>query len=358
MPTFTAERLGAFIETVLTRAGLQADEARHCAEAAVFANLRGTETHGIVYIVPRMLKSLQEGKTTPGARHVVVRESGGSALLKANGQAGPMLGYEAMQVAVKKAREQGVGAVVTINGGPLGMLGYFADLAARQGLIGMVAANTSPNVAPYGSSTPVFGTNPFAYAAPAASAPTLLLDIATSVAASGKLASARRRQEQLPEGWIVDADGAWITDPMRSGDGAMLAFGGHKGSGIALLVHVLTGMLGGTTVGGEVTHENSDPDVRGQSVFYLAIDPEHFASREVFERLADRQIEYIQAARPLPGFEEVLSPGMRGARTAAGRSSQGIPVPEPDWAAVLKAVQAAGLPVDEIVDEVTVAPAS
>ena len=351
MPTFTAERLGSFVETVLTRAGLTAEEARHCADAAVFANLRGTETHGIVYIVPRMLKSIQEGKTEPGAEHVVVRESGGSALLRSNGLAGPVLGYRAMQLAVEKARRQGVGAVVTINGGPLGMLGYYADLAARQGLFGMVMANTSPSVAPYGSSTSVFGTNPFAYAAPAATGPTILLDVATSMAASGKLASARRRKEPLPEGWVVDASGEWITDPTRAGDGAMLAFGGHKGSGIALLVHVLTGMLGGTTVGGEVTHENPDRKVRGQSTFYLAIDPEHFASREVFASLADRQIDYIHGARPLPGFEEVLSPGARGARTADVRRRDGIPVPESDWAAVLNAMQQAGLPAEEIMDE-------
>jgi ureidoglycolate dehydrogenase (NAD+) len=352
LPTFTAETLGSFVETVMTRAGLTADEARHCADAAVFANLRGTETHGIVYIVPRMLRSIQSGQTVPGARHQVVRESGGSALLRSNGQAGPMFGFEAMQLAVKKARQNGVASVVTINGGPLGMLGYFADLAARQGQFGMVMANTSPSVAPYGSSTAVFGTNPFAYAAPAAHGPTILLDVATSMAASGKLASARRRKQALPEGWIVDETGAWITDPMRSGDGAMVAFGGHKGSGIALLVHVLTGMLGGTTVGGEVTHENPDPKVRGQSVFYLAIDPEHFASRETFERLADRQIDYIHGAQPLPGFEEVLSPGARGARTAGVRRREGIPVPDADWTAVLDAIGQAGLPAEEIVDEV------
>jgi LDH2 family malate/lactate/ureidoglycolate dehydrogenase len=348
LPTFTAEHLGKFVESVLTRAGLTADEARHCADAAVFANLRGTETHGIVYIIPRMLRSIRSGQTVPGAQHEVVRESGGSALLRSNGQAGPMFGCLGMQMAVKQARQNGVGAVVTINGGPLGMLGYFADLAARQGLFGLVMANTSPSVAPYGSSTAVFGTNPFAYAAPAATGPTILLDIATSMAASGKLASARRRGEPLPEGWIVDATGEWITDPMRSGDGAMLAFGGHKGSGIALLVHVLTGLLGGTTVGGEVTHDNPDPNVRGQSCFYLAIDPEHFASRATFERLADRQIDYIHAAQPLPGFEEVLSPGARGWRTAEARQRDGIPVPEADWSAVLAAIKQAGLPAEEI----------
>ncbi|MCC6174158.1 MAG: Ldh family oxidoreductase [Chloroflexi bacterium] len=353
MPTFTAEHLGSFVEVVLTRAGLTADEARHCADAAVFANLRGTETHGIVYMIPRMLKSLQSGQTVPGAQHEVTRESSGSALLRSNGQAGPMLGYLAMQLAVQKARQNGVGVVVTINGGPLGMLGYFADLAARQGLFGLVMANTSPSVAPHGSSTAVFGTNPFAYAAPGATGPTILLDIATSVAASGKLASARRRGESLPDGWIVDAAGAWITDPNRSGDGAMLAFGGHKGSGIALLVHVLTGMLGGTTVGGESTHGNPDPNVRGQSCFYLAIDPEHFASRETFERLADRQIAYVHAAQPLPGFEEVLVPGARGARTAEVRQREGIPVPEADWSAVLAAISSAGLPADEIASQYT-----
>ncbi|MFN8522309.1 MAG: Ldh family oxidoreductase [Chloroflexota bacterium] len=343
MPTFTAQRLGGFIETVLTRAGLTAEEAHHCADAAVFANLRGTETHGIVYILPRMLESIRQGRTVAGARHVVARAGAGSALLRANGQAGPMLGFEAMRLAVEKARQTGVAAIVTINGGPLGMLGYYADLAAREGLLGMVMANTSPSVAPYGSSTPLFGTNPFAYAVPTASGPPILLDVATSMAASGKLASARRRGEPLPTGWVVDRAGEWITDAARAGEGAMLAFGGHKGSGISLLVHILTGMLGGTTVGGEVTHENPDPSVRGQSTFYLAIDPDHFASREVFTALADRQVELIQETRPLPGFEEVLAPGTRGGRTTEVRSRQGIPVPEADWQAVLQAVRQHGL---------------
>src|SRR6185436_20936852 len=98
-------RLGGLVEMVLTRTGLTEDEARHCADAAVFANLRGTDTHGIVYIIPRMLRSIQSGQTVPGARHIVERESGGSALLRSNGQAGPMFGYQAMQLAVAKARQ-------------------------------------------------------------------------------------------------------------------------------------------------------------------------------------------------------------------------------------------------------------
>lgn len=348
MPTFAADNLRGFIERSLGSAGLNDEEARRCADAAIFANLRGTDTHGIVYILPRMLRSIAEGKTVTGARMVVANESPGSALLRANGVAGPLLGYQAMGMAVEKARTNGVASVVTINGGPLGMIGYYAALAAQRGCFGMVMANTSPSVAPHGSSERVFGTNPFAYAAPAADGPMVLLDIATSMAASGKLAGARRRGEPLPEGWVVDSAGEWITDAARAGEGAMLAFGEHKGSGIALLVHLLTGALGGTTVGGELTHENADPDIRGQSTFYLAIDPAHFASRATFEALVERQRGYIDRAAPLPGVERVLTPGERGAREAVARRARGIPISEGDWKAVLDAIEKAGLPTAEL----------
>lgn len=350
MPIFTATQLRRFVEGVLTAAGLTDEEAQVCADAAVFANLRGTDTHGIVYIVPRTLQSIRAGRTVPGAEPVVVRESGATALLKGNGLAGPVLGQRAMRLAMAKAQQHGIGAVVTFQGNPLGLLGYYPALALDEGLFALVMANTSPAVAPYRSSTRVFGTNPFAFAAPTSTEQPVLFDIATSVAAAGKLAQAQRRGERLPEGWVIDAEGRWITDPAQVSAGALMPFGGHKGSGIALLVHLLTGVLAGTTVGGEPTHEHPDERIRGQSTFFLAIDPQHFHSRAAFRALVDRQIEQLHRAVPLPGFTEVLAPGERGWRLAAQRAAEGIPIANEDWSAVLAAISQAGLCVEDLLE--------
>jgi ureidoglycolate dehydrogenase (NAD+) len=348
MLTFTPERLHDFLAASLTTAGLTGDEAARCAKAAVFADLRGADTHGVMYLLPRTLESLRAGKTVAGARPRLVRDAGATALLAANGLAGPVMGHRAMMMAIDKATRFGIGAVATRNGNPLGMLGYYPFLAVPRGLIGLAMANTAPAVAPFGSGAPVFGTNPVAYAAPARGQRAILFDMASSVAAAGKLIRARRRGQSLPEGWVIDPDGRPITDAAQASAGALLPFGGHKGSGIALLAHLLTGGLAGTTVGGEPTHDHPDPALRGQASVFMAIDPAFFGSREDFERLVDRQIEFIHAARPLPGVAAVLAPGERGWREADRRRREGIPIAEEDWATLRAALREAGLPEAEL----------
>jgi ureidoglycolate dehydrogenase (NAD+) len=351
MLTFTADRLHDFITAALVAAGLTDAEATLCADAAVFADLRGTDTHGVMYVLARTLESIRAGKTVAGAQLAVIHERGGTALVAANGLAGPVMGQRAMTMAIDRAEHHGIGAVVTRNGNPLGLLGYYPFLAVPRGLIGLAMANTAPAVAPHGSSTRVFGTNPFAYAAPAGEQRAILFDMASSVAAAGKLVRARRRGEPLPEGWAIDLEGRPITDAARVDAGALLPFGGHKGSGIALLVHLLTGGLAGTTVGGESTHDHPDEQLRGQAALFVAIDPAFFCSREVFERLVDRQIQFIHDARPLPGVDDVLVPGERGWREADRRRQGGIPITEEDWAVLRAAMRQAGLPEADLVQQ-------
>jgi ureidoglycolate dehydrogenase (NAD+) len=346
---FPERRLHDFVRATLAAAGLTDAEADACADAAVFADLRGTATHGVLYIVPRTLESIREGKTASGATAIVARDRGAVALIRGNGLVGPALGRQAMTLAIAKAREYGVGAVATRNGNPLGMLGYYSALALPEGLIGLAMANTAPAVAPHGSSGKVFGTNPISFAVPAGREPAILFDAATSVAAAGKLIQARRRGEALPAGWVIDATGAPITDPRRAGEGSLLPFGGHKGSAVAGLVHLLTGGLAGATVGGEETHDHPDPDRRGQSSFFLALNPDFFSSRAIFSDLVDRHIQAIHAAPPLPGVAAVLAPGERGWREAERARREGVTLTNEDWSALLSAMREAGLPADEIV---------
>ncbi len=343
MPTLSATRMHQLVRDTLLAAGLTDEEAGISADASVFADLRGASTHGIVYIVRRTLESIRDGKTISGSKIEVVKEGGATALLKTAGVVGPLMGKEAMGIAIAKAKREGTGIVNTFNGNPIGLLGYYANLAAEQGMVGIVMANTSPSAAPFGGTSMVLGTNPFAYAAPSADSRPILFDIATTVASYGKLQRAKRRGDRLPDDWLIDKEGKPINDPARADEGAMLPCGGHKGSGLAILIHLLTGGLSGTTVGGEDTHNHPDPARRGQGALFMALDPDWFASAPVFGEMVEKQIGYIHGAAPLPGRSHPIYPGERGWSELDRREADGIPVPDEDWAVVLKALKASAL---------------
>jgi len=344
MPLIPEARLHRLVVDVLSAAGLTASEAHACAEAALFADLRGSATHGIMYIIPRTLESIREGKTVSGSMTNVVKDSGAAVLVSGSGVVGPVFAGDAMRLAMEKARRQGVGIVNTFNGNPIGLLGYYAQLAAEKGLLGMVMANTAPAAAPHGGTTAVLGTNPFAYAAPATESRPIVFDVATTVASSGKLAQAKRKGGTLPPDWMIDREGRPVTDPQAAASAVMLPCGGHKGSGLGILIHLLTGGLSETTIGGEPTHNHPDPRRRGQGALFLAIDPDCFGSRAGFREMVERQIGYIHGAAPLPGGPSLIYPGERGWAEFDRRRGGGIPVPEEDWQAVTKAMRSAGIP--------------
>lgn len=343
MPLISADRMHRLVRDTLTAAGLTEQEATVSADASVFADLRGATTHGIVYIVRRTLESIRDGKTRSGSQIVTVKDAGATALLKTAGVVGPVMGKQAMALAISKAKTTGAGIINTFNGNPIGLLGYYANLAAEQGMIGLVMANTSPAAAPFGGTSMVLGTNPFAYAAPAANSRPILFDIATTVASYGKVQRAKRRGDRLPDDWLIGKDGKPINDPNRAEEGAFQTCGGHKGSGLAILIHLLTGALSGTTVGGEDTHNHPDPERRGQGALFMALDPEFFASTAIFEELVEKQIGYIHSADPLPGRTHPIYPGERGWSELDRRTAAGIDVPDEDWAVVLKAMKASAL---------------
>jgi len=332
-----------FISETLIAAGLSTDEADICAKASLFADLRGTTTHGIVYIVRKTLDSIRECRTVSGSQPTVIKESSSTALVKGAGVVGPLLGEYSMDLAIEKAREQGVGIINTFNGNPIGMLGYYANISAEKSMLGIVMANTAPAAAPFGATSAVLGTNPFAYAAPAQNSRPILFDIATTVAAAGKLSRAKRRGERLPDDWIIGSDGKPITDPAKADEGVMLPCGGHKGSGFGILIHLLTGGLSETSIGGDPTHGHPDANKRGQGALYMAIDPEYFGTKDGFAAMVERQIGFIHDAQPLPGARSPIYPGQRGWSELDARRKNGIPVPDDDWQVVLNSIRSFGL---------------
>lgn len=344
---FTADRLLGLCQAVLEAAGLSAAQATTCADTIVFANLRGTDTHGVRRVLPELLESIQRGAVVPGTTVLTVRDRGPIAVLKGNGVPGPVIARQAMELAIAKAEAHGVGVVSTFNCSHFGAGSCYVSLALDHDLFGLLMANGQPNVAPHGGRSKAFGTNPIAYGIPAGAERPIIFDAGTRASSGDGVERARRRGEPLPPDWAIDVDGQPTTDPTRIA--ALLPFGGHKGYGLALLPGILTGALAGSTAGCEPTHTHPDPAVRGQSFFFLALDPDFFSSRDAFKALVDRQIQAIHASPPRPGFDEVLVPGERAWREMERRRREGIPVPVEDWHRVVAALDRAHLPVADLV---------
>jgi len=340
MPVNRAQGL---CEAVFERLKFDPVEVADCTRAIMFATVRGLDTHGIVSILPGIANSVKRGQTQPRAEILTLKETAITASYKGNRAAGPVIASHGMRAALSRAREHGIGVVTTVHSAHFGAASAYAAMALPDSFFGLVMCNSHPVVAPFGGAGPLHGTNPIAYAAPTATLPPIVLDIATSTAASGQLAKAQRRGQQIPAGWALDADGRPTTDPAAALKGVLLPFGGHKGYGMGLLVDLLTGALSGSTVGKSLQQSNPDPDVGGQAFFFLAVDPAFFSSREAFVERVEQLVRDAKSVPPAEGFSEVLLPGELEWREEQRRSKEGIPMPEGDWNALAANLQTAGI---------------
>jgi LDH2 family malate/lactate/ureidoglycolate dehydrogenase len=328
---------------VFQRLGFSDVEVADCTRAIMFATVRGLDSHGIISILPGISNSVKRGQTQPRAEILTLKEAPVTATYKGNRAAGPVIASHAMRAAISRAREHGIGAVTAVHCAHFGAASAYAAMALPESMFGLVMCNAGPHVAPFGGAGRLHGTNPIAYAAPTVSMPPIVLDIATSAAASGQLAKAARRGQQIPLGWALDEEGRPTTDPVAGNKGMLLPFGGHKGYGMGVLVDLLTGALSGSTVGLNVQQGNPDPEVGGQAFFFLAIEPSFFSSREAFLERVDQLARDAKSVNPAEGFSEVLLPGELEWREEQRRSREGIPMPEGDWNALVSNLENAGI---------------
>lgn len=349
MLSLPADRARALCLAVFEMVGLPVDRATLCADCAMFATLRGLDTHGINMVIPNIAGRIHAGKMLPNAEIGVVRDTLTTAVLKGNGAPGPVVGVTAMDLAIAKAKAHGLGCVTAFNSHHFGATSFYPVRALPHGMFGLAMCNAGAVVAPFGGAKPVHGTNPLAYAVPAGEEGPIVLDIATSVVAHHQIYKALRRGQPIPLGWALDSQGRPTTDPKAGGrGGVLLPFGGHKGYGIALLVDALTGALAGSEVGQQVNQRETNPETGGQSLFFLAIDVEAFVPLATFTSRIDGLIREIHATPPAEGFAEVLVPGDLERRQEAKRTLEGVPLFEEDWQEIVEALAAAGLPADEL----------
>lgn len=322
-----APDLTLFTRRVLVTLGVPETDAETVAGLMVEADLLGYDTHGL-FRLRQYVNRLKGGGIAPAAQVTVLRETAATALLDGGNGLGHLAMQQATTLAITKARDAGIGWVGVRGNNHAGPAALYVRPQAAAGMIGICAAVGSANhVTPYGGTDLLLGTNPIAIAAPGGGADPFVLDMATTVAAVGKIKTLMQRGEQMPEGWMVGRDGKPLTDPARRDEGFLLPIGGPKGYGLAVAIGLLAGVLNGAAFGSDVvdfTTDTTSPTNTGQ--FVAAIDIAAFGDPEAFAATAAKVFAELRASPPLPGHDPVRVPGDGRAALRARHLADGIPL--------------------------------
>lgn len=357
MHTVPADRLERLIADIFLAAGCDAEEAGRIGYHLVGANLAGHDSHGVIR-TPRYVQWLREGKVLAGQSLTVVTESPTHAVVDGNRGFGQTIGPLAVDLGIAKAQAAGMAIVALRNAGHIGRIGDWAERAAAAGLVSIHFVNVGLGllVAPFGGVDRRFGTNPFCIGAPQPGGPPLLLDLATSLVAEGKVLVASNGGKPVPPGSLIEPDGTLSADPrtlygpiegthLRDpglGAGALRAFGDHKGSGIAFMCEILAGCFAGSPTAGPIPGEQRGGIVNGMLSIYLR--PDHFGAGH-FTQAAAEFAAYVKSSRPAQPGGEVLVPGEAESRTRSARLRDGVPLQAETWKAIQDTAGALGVTV-------------
>jgi LDH2 family malate/lactate/ureidoglycolate dehydrogenase len=318
-----------FCTQALRYFGVPEAHATLTADSLIAANLRAVDSHGIQMLLPyiEQLEFKSMDATTIGE---VVAESG--ACLTYDGQhgLGQVVANECVEHALRLVRQCGLAMVVARNSNHFGAAGYWGQKMARAGCISLITTNASPATPPWQGKSARLGTNPICLAVPGSEAGGWMLDMATSTVAFGKIHNLSYYAEvSIPAGWATDADGNPTTDTQTALSGMVTPVGGYKGSGLAMLVEVLSAVLSGGPMSSEVgtLRKEGDTHLRVSHMF-LAIEAERFMSLGSFRSRMARLTEIVKSSAPATGYEEVLIAGEPERRAEAQRLREGIPLPE------------------------------
>jgi LDH2 family malate/lactate/ureidoglycolate dehydrogenase len=352
-----AKQIRQQLVSVLRAWGMSDAHADVTAEMMLETDLRGVDSHGIS-MLPSYDREHRAGRLNMRPVFKTVREAPSLALIDADASLGHPVSVHAMNLAVDKCRAAGVAVVSVVNSHHFGAAGCYARIAAERGVIGMVTSATrGVTLVPTFAAEPVLGTNPLAFAAPARRNPPFQLDMATTTVAAGKVKVHKLNHRPLPAGWVVDGDGRPVTDPddafkyvFERPEGGITPLGGsreaggHKGYGLAVMVHILGGVLGGASFSPirNRTQKPSDPHNIGH--FFLAIDPAAFRPAGAFEEDLDAVIDVLHGARRADPAQPVLVAGDPELATRAERLRDGIPIPDDLMAQLREVARTAGVP--------------
>jgi len=317
-----AGTLQTYIQAVFEQAGMTTEDAAVEAEVLVWANLRGVDSHGVLRVID-YLDNIKVGKMNPRPNVKIIKESPALVYMDADRSLGPPVTVKAMNLSIEKAKNVGIGWTLIRNVTHQGAMAYYSLMAARENLVGISIVCSPPNMAPFGAKAPGLHNSPIAFAIPAGNHEPISLDMATSVAAGGKLMLAQDKGVPLGADWALDAEGNPTTDAHA---GKILRpAGGPKGSGLALIFQCLTSLMANNPLIVPVLRgaENSGK----QNSIVAAIDISFFIDVDEYKNHTDNLIDELKKLPTADGFSEILMPGEPESRTLAERSAHGIPIP-------------------------------
>ncbi len=320
----------ALIADAFVAAGLPAADAEKCAALMTEADLTGADGHGI-FRLPQYIRRLRARGFNAHPNITVMRTAPATALVDGDNGMGHLVMSRASDEAITLARENGVAWVGVRRSNHAGPAGLYAEMPARQGMVGLYAAVANANhMAVWGGADLLLGTNPLAIGVPSGTGP-LVLDIATSIVAYGTVKKCAQRGLKMPEGWFVHAEtGAPITDANRAHEGLLLSMGDYKGAGLALMIGLIAGVLNGAAFGRDVLDFNADDkSATNTGHFIVAVDIARFVPLNTFMSEVDRHVRELRASKRLPGVATIRLPGDRRGECRAQRRRDGVPLPKP-----------------------------
>src|SRR5512140_3452955 len=304
------EPLRQFIITALARLGLPDADAAIVGGLMAQAELQGSDGHGVIRLMP-YARRIRAGGINLKPQIKVVQERAAMALLDGDNGMGHLVMQRAADMAVAKARACGIGWVGSRFSNHAGPASLYARMPLAHDMIGLYfAVGNANHLPPWGGLEMLLSTNPIEVAVPAGSEPPVVLDMATTVAAYGKVKAKAQRGETMPLGWMIDRLGQPLTDPKRAEEGFLMPIGGYKGYGLALVVGLLAGTLNGAAMGRDVidfNHDDSSTTNTGQAI--MAIDLSAFGDVAAFKARVDRLVRELRASERMPDVERIWLPG-------------------------------------------------
>jgi len=332
--------LQTFATAFLAAAGVGDSDAAEWAKVLIWANLRGTDSHGVMRL-PRYLDLINNKSINPKASMRVVKRSGAIALLDADRAPGPVAMMRAVEEAVGRAREVHVGWCAARNITHAGAIGYYALKVAEAGMAGIVMMASSPLMAYQGARVAGVSTNPLAIAVPGKTHRPYLLDMSTSTVANGKILNARDAGIAIPTGWGIDADGRDTTDPKKVK--TLTPLGGAKGSSLSFMIECLASIAAGNPLIAQALKSDGAVENPVLNGVVIAVDLGALGDADTFTREVDQLGGEIARLPRADGVERIFLPGERGDATLKQREKQGIPIPKGTWTRLTAAAKALGV---------------
>ncbi len=322
-----SDQLKQIMKELLLAAGVSPENSELTAEILLQADMRGINTHGALRL-PVYLKRIAAGSVAANPEMKVTLDRKAVAVIDGGHGLGQISGHKAMKLAIEKAGNCGIGSVWVVNGHHFGAGAYYTALAAEADMIGFAVSNTVPLMAPWGGREARVGNNPMAVCIPAGKEPPILLDMAFSQVAQGKISLAMAKGEKIPLDWAIDKEGSPTDDPTAAMEGLLLPAGGYKGYGQAVIADLLSGILQGAGIGGQVKAMRCLDQRQNSGQMYLAIDISAFQDPAEFKVKVDEYIRWMKKTPGAQGTEEIFLPGQQSWARLEESRVRGIRLPE------------------------------